>query len=138
MFLNSRKEYPYSMELTDKYISEIRKQLYSLTDADDFLKELNNDLSYFIQDNPECSMDDIIEQFGSPEDVAKEILDSSPDFVPAKLASQNRRKWVIIAVLCIVLIVAAIYTTVLSTQTQSRATDVITVYEDEPASENSN
>lgn len=132
------KEYPYSMELTDKYISEIRKQLYSLTDADDFLKELNNDLSYFIQDNPECSMDDIIEQFGSPEDVAKEILDSSPDFVPAKLASQNRRKWVIIAVLCIVLIVAAIYTTVLSTQTQSRATDVITVYEDEPASENSN
>lgn len=132
------KEYPYSMELTDKYISEIRKQLYSLTDADDFLKELNNDLSYFIQDNPECSMDDIIEQFGSPEDVAKEILDSSPDFVPAKPASQNRRKWVIIAVLCIVLIVAAIYTTVLSTQTQSRATDVITVYEDEPASENSN
>lgn len=126
------------MELTDKYISEIRKQLYSLTDADDFLKELNNDLVYFIQDNPGCSMDDIIEQFGSPEDVAKEILDSSPDFVPAKLASQNRRKWVIIAVLCIVLIVAAIYTTVLSTQTQSRATDVITVYEDVPASENSN
>lgn len=83
-------------------------------------------------------MDDIIEQFGSPEDVAKEILDSSPDFVPVKLASRNRRKWIIIAVLCIVLIIAAIYTAVISMQTQSKATDVITVYEDEPDSENSN
>lgn len=118
------------MHIVDIYLNEVKRELFKLTPADDFLNELKNNLLDFTDDNPDCSMDDLIEQFGKPEDLAREFLDSAIDCSPKAISKKNKKKKIIIIVLCIALIIAAIYCIRLSMQTQSKATDVITIYEE--------
>lgn len=118
------------MQIIDIYMNEVKKELYKLAPADDFLNELKNNLLDFSEDNPNCSMDDLIEQFGKPEDLAREFLDSTLVCSPKMIAKKSKKKKIIIILLCIALIFAAIYCIRLSMQTQSKATDVITIYEE--------
>lgn len=118
------------MQVIDIYMNEVKKELYRLTPADDFLNELRNNLIDFSEDNPNCSMDDLIEQFGEPEEIAKEFLDSTFTYTPKMIAKRSKRKKTIIVLLCITLLIATIYCIRLSIQTQSKATDVITIYEE--------
>lgn len=123
------------MQVIDIYMNEVKKELYKLTPAEDFLNELRNNLLDFSEDNPNCSLDDLIEQFGKPEEIAKEFLDNTSTYTPKAIAKRNKRKKIIISLLCILLIIAVVYCIRLSMQTQSKATDVITIYE-ESISEN--
>lgn len=123
------------MQVIDIYMNEVKKELYKLTPAEDFLNELKNNLLDFSEDNPNCSLDDLIEQFGKPEEIAKEFLDNTSTYTPKAIAKRNKRKKIIISLLCILLIIAVVYCIRLSMQTQSKATDVITIYE-ESISEN--
>ena len=123
------------MQVIDIYMNEVKKELYKLTPSEDFLNELKNNLLDFSEDNPNCSLDDLIEQFGKPEEIAKEFLDNTSTYTPKAIAKRNKRKKIIISLLCILLIIAVVYCIRLSMQTQSKATDVITIYE-ESISEN--
>lgn len=123
------------MQIIDIYMNEVKRELYKLAPADDFLNELKNNLLDFSEDNPNCSMDDLIEQFGKPEDLARDFLDNAFDCSPKSIAKKNKKKKMVIILLCIALIIAAIYCIRLSMQTQSKATDVITIYK-ESVSEN--
>lgn len=117
------------MKVIDMYISRVKKEIYKLTPAENFLNELKNNLLDFSEDNPDCSMDDLVDQFGEPEELAREFLDTVPDFSPKEIARKGRTKKAVIVLLCIVLTAAATYCIGISMQTQSKATDVITIYE---------
>ena len=67
---------------------------------------------------------------GMPEDIAKEFLDNTVTYTPKIIAKKRKRKKIIIVLLCVTLIIVAIYCIILSMQTQSMATDVITIYEE--------
>lgn len=118
------------MQIIDIYINEVKKEIYKLSPADDFLNELKNNLIEYSEDNPNCTMNDLIEQFGAPEDIAKEFLDNTPAYTPKIIAKKRKRKKIIIVLLCTTLLIAVIYCIMLSIQTQSKATDVITIYEE--------
>ena len=118
------------MQIIDIYINEVKKEIYKLSPADDFLNELKNNLIEYSEDNPNCTMNDLIEQFGAPEDIAKEFLDNTPVYTPKIIAKKRKRKKIIIVLLCVALLIAAVYCIMLSIQTQSKATDVITIYEE--------
>ncbi len=123
------------MQVIDIYIDKVKKELYKLAPADAFLKELEDNLIDYSRDNPNCSMDDLIEQFGRPEELAKEFLENTVDYSPKIIARKNKKKKVIIALLCIALVAVVAYCVIISMQTQSKGSDVIIIY-DESAPEN--
>ncbi len=123
------------MQVIDIYIDKVKKELYKLAPADAFLKELEDNLIDYSRDNPNCSMDDLIEQFGRPEELAKEFLENTVDYSPKIIARKNKKKKVIIALLCIALVAVVAYCIIISMQTQSKGSDVIIIY-DESAPEN--
>ncbi len=123
------------MQVIDIYIDKVKKELYKLAPADAFLKELEDNLIDYSRDNPNCSMDDLIEQFGRPEELAKEFLENTVDYSPKIIARKNKNKKVIIALLCIALVAVVAYCIIISMQTQSKGSDVIIIY-DESAPEN--
>lgn len=116
-------------------MNKVKKEIYNLSPADEFLAELKNNLMEYSEDHPNYTMDELIEQFGTPEDIAKEFLDNTLAYAPKTIAKKGKRKKIIIALLSAALIIAAIYCIGLSMQTQSKATDVITIYE-EPVPQN--
>lgn len=118
------------MQIIDIYMNKVKKEIYELSPADDFLNELKSNLIEYSEDNPNCTMDDLIEQFGTPEDIAKEFLDNTLAYTPQIIAKKRKRKKIIIVLLCVTLLIATIYCIRLSIQTQSKATDVITIYEE--------
>lgn len=123
------------MQVIDIYIDKVKKELYKLAPADAFLKELEDNLIDYSRDNPNCSMDDLIEQFGRPEELAKEFLENTVDYSPKIIARKNKKKKIIIALLCIALVAVVAYCIIISMQTQSKGSDVIIIY-DESAPEN--
>lgn len=121
------------MKIIEVYINDVKKELYNLVPADDFLSELKNNLLDFIKDNPDSSMDDLVEQFGKPEELAKEFLDNTSVCSPKAIAEKNSKKRVLIIILGILLAGVIAYSIMLSMQTQSKATDVMIIYEKQSA-----
>lgn len=67
---------PLKDELNE-YISNIRKQLVcNAADKKRLLSDLTFNIDEFIEDHPESSINDIIEHFGTPEDIAGGYLSS--------------------------------------------------------------
>lgn len=80
------------MQIIDIYIGKVKKEIYKLSPADDFLNELKSNLIEYSEDNPNCTMDDLIEQFGMPEDIAKEFLDNTVTYTPKIIAKKKKKK----------------------------------------------
>lgn len=116
-------------EAIERYLDRIRKEIYNLTPVDQFIDTLRQDLYEYEESNPECTEEDLESEFGLPEEIAKEFLDSQDAIQPRAIAKKNRRKNVIIAILIILAVAAGWYIYDLSQQQQTMATDVIVIYE---------
>lgn len=114
----------------DLYIHQVKKELYRLAPADAFLVALRESLHDYADHNPNCTLEDLIHQFGSPQETAREFLDSMEDIPPKAKARKKRFRWVITAVLAVLLVAAIAHCIDLSRQEQSMATDIIETYED--------
>lgn len=93
--------------------------------------DLKNSLSDFLEENPDCAMEDITEHFGEPEQFADEYILAMDDAERRKLV--NHSKWikrvVLIGVVAVVLIVSATMIGVIQWNAEHKAT----YYEDEIA-----
>lgn len=79
-----------------------------------FIKEFKNRISEFIEDNPNCSMDDIIENFGTTNDIVSGFSNNENYF--KEKAKKNLIIAVtisIIATVVIIVLVLAIYFTII-------------------------
>lgn len=112
------------------YIRQVKKELYRLAPADAFLASLRESLHDYADYNPNCTLEDLIQQFGSPEETAREFLDSTDNIPPKKKARKKQFRWIITTALAVLLIAAIAYCIDLSRQEQSMAADIIEIYED--------
>ncbi len=88
------------------YYSEISKSIVcSKKQKKEFLSQLIGDVNYYLSENPEASVQEIKNCFGSSEDIAKSFV-SGYDSVDIK-KKLSIKKAVIIAVIIMVLIYAA-------------------------------
>ncbi|MEE1320830.1 MAG: DUF6120 family protein [Acutalibacteraceae bacterium] len=88
------------------YYSEISKSIVcSKKQKKEFLSQLIGDVNYYLSENPEASVQEIKNCFGSSEDIAKSFV-SEYDSVDIK-KKLSIKKAVIIAVIIMVLIYAA-------------------------------
>ncbi|MGF6376974.1 putative membrane protein [Clostridiales Family XIII bacterium PM5-7] len=115
--------------IIEEYVKMVKQQINNLTSTDDFIEALYNDLSEYTENNPNCTLEEIIDTFGRPEDIAKDFLSEVEELNLRKIAKAKRRRGVIIAGLIVLLILGGIYLADILSQTQTMATDVITVYE---------
>lgn len=107
----------------------VKEQICNLTSMDDFIQSLYNDLFEYVENNPECTLEEIIDTFGNPEDIAREFLLEAEDFKPNRIAKVKKRRGIIIAGLIILLVLGGIYIIKIHGHTQADATDVIVIYE---------
>lgn len=113
----------------DIYIEKVRHELYSLAPSEDFLKALRETLSDYAELNPDCTLEDLIDQFGPPEMVAKDFLGDTKELLPSKVAKRNRKRTLIIGILVVLLAAVLFYCIALSQQTQSKGVLELNVQE---------
>ena len=147
-------------EVVDNYIKMIKKEISSIYSADEFLSSMREYLDDYCDEHPGCTTEDLEEEFGTPEEIANEFLESKNVsnsgrikklrnsrrliaiiavvlvvvlIAKIKKLKNSRRLIAIIAVVLVVVLIAVIafYRDVLSQSTQAKATDVIVIYPEE-------
>lgn len=121
-----------SKSIIEKYLSEVKENIYKLDKADGFINEIRSSLTDYVEHNPDCSFDELVEQFGDPEDIAREFLDSYDYSSPKEISKKTRRHKILITLLIIVLIALVAFCLDMARHTQAKATDVVTIYEEVP------
>ena len=90
-----------------EYIKSVKKQIVCPTaESRQMLRELQANVSDFVQENPDADMVQIVEQFGKPEEIAKAyIADAEPQNIKKAI---NIRKLLIAAIVASLLIFTSI------------------------------
>lgn len=122
--------------IIEEYLNEVKENIYSPEKTDRFIDEIRSSLTDYVENNPDCDFEDLVNQFGTPEDVAREDLDSYAYSSPKEISKKNRRRRILIIILIALLAALAAYCIDISKQTQGKATDVVTIYEEVPADNN--
>ena len=75
-----------------------------------FLCDLEQDIRDYEHSNPECTLQDLIDNFGEPELIAKQQIElmSEEDFL--RISKKRKRYFVAVIILCIVCIAPVSYT----------------------------
>ena len=63
-------------EVVDNYIKMIKKEISSIYSADEFLSSMREYLDDYCDEHPGCTTEDLEEEFGTPEEIANEFLES--------------------------------------------------------------
>ena len=63
-------------EAVERYLNRITQEIYNLAPVDQFINTLRQDLYEYEENHPDCSEDDLEAEFGLPEEIAKEFLES--------------------------------------------------------------
>lgn len=122
--------------IIEEYLNEVKENIYRLEKNDKFIDEIRSSLTDYVENNPDCDFEDLVNQFGSPEDVAREYLDSYAYSSPKEISKKNRKRRILIIILAVLLAALVAYCIDISMHTQGRATDVVTIYEEVPADNN--
>ena len=122
-------------EIVSEYLKKVKKELSGLCPADEFLSSMREYLDDYCDEHSDCTLEDLEREFGTPEEVANEFLESQNVSKSGKIKKlkKSRRLIAIMAVVLVIVLVAVIvfYRDVLSQSTQAKATDVIVVEPEE-------
>ena len=118
-------------EVVDTYIKMIKKEISSIYSADEFLSSMREYLDDYCDEHPGCTTEDLEEEFGTPEEIASEFLESKnvSNSGRIKKLRKSRRLIAIIAVILVIVLIAVIafYRDVLNQSTQSMAGEVLVI-----------
>lgn len=119
-------------QIIEQYLQQIKIAIYRLADADDFIDGLRQQLYDYAETRTLLSISDLIQEFGAPEEVAADFLETLPALKPKKVAKVKKWNWlktVIILVLATIVIGEIVHLNDIKKHKQVMATDVITIYE---------
>ncbi len=96
--------------IIEEYLDMVRKKIHKAEDADRFIDFLREDLEGYCDSNPGCTEEDLIREFGSPEEVAKNYINDNLKVDPTKLSKTKVKRTILIVLLAIVLVFAIVKT----------------------------
>lgn len=96
--------------IIEGYLDMIRKKIHKAGNADQFIDFLREDLQDFCDNNPGCTEEDLIKEFGKPEDVARSYINDNIKVDPKEVAKCKKKKTALIIVLALILIAILTYT----------------------------
>ena len=122
-------------KVVDTYIKMIKKEISSIYSADEFLSSMREYLDDYCDEHPGCTTEDLEEEFGTPEEIASEFLDSK-EIVETedikKLTTRKRLITIVVIALAVILIYLVMHYRDVSGQIQGGASDVLIVEPSEP------
>lgn len=116
-------------EVIELYLQEIRNAIHNIVPCETFIEGLRQELQDALNSSGNCTLEELISQFGNPEALAKEFLEDTEELQPKKIAKSKRKRNIIIAALIVVLVASLSYLYVIHSRDQAKATDVIIIEE---------
>ncbi len=116
----------------EQYLHQIETAIYHLAESDDFIDGLRQQLYDYAEAHTTLSISTLVKEFGTPEEVAADFLETRSALKPKKVAKSRQRGWIktiIILILAVIVIGEILHLRDLRSQKQAMATDVITIYE---------
>ena len=90
--------------IADKYLNNVQKALHHLIPDEPYLSDLRSNLEEYVQQFPDCTYEDLVSQFGSPENVAQDFIDTiKPDSIPHRVKRKKRNMLFLIILLGIII-----------------------------------
>lgn len=117
--LNKLKSQGYVIESRQEISSDNRVRIYYAI-TQDGLEYVEN----FVSDFPSCNYSDIVDQFGQPELVARDFIESSDSSIPKEIARKKKHLKTLIVLLTTAILACIIYTVLISSQQQVMSDDV--------------
>lgn len=102
---------PDLMEQIGKYLKQ-KRQASTLPrkQTDVMSKELLDDIMSFVAENPNATMDDIVNDFGTPEEYENQLYENESDHEVEKIKQRIKfRKIILIAAILMVTIIGIVY-----------------------------
>ncbi len=96
--------------IIEGYLDMVRKKIHNAGDTDRFIDFLREDLEEYCDSNPGCTEEDLIREFGSPEEVARNYINDTVKIDPKKVSQTRIRRIILIAILSVILIIAIVKT----------------------------
>ncbi len=115
--------------LIEQYLDKIKAQICKISDIDEFINALRQDLYDYKESHPDCTEEDLESEFGTPEDIAEDYLQGHPFLQPKKVMRGKRIRNIIIAILAVALIAGGFVFSDFLSQRQVKATQVIVIEE---------
>ena len=118
-----------------KYYRELRHFLPgNRAEKDRYIQFLSENVAIYCDENPQATLDDLCQEFGSPENITETFMDDYVDteFIP----QQRKRKWILhlitaVVVITAIVIVSATAVTYVKHKEMREGRAVITITEDE-------
>lgn len=117
-------------EIIELYLQDIRKAIHNIVPCETFLEGLRQELQEALNTSENCTLEELVSQFGDPESVAQEFLEDAEELQPKKIAKSKRKRNIIIAVLIVVLVASLGYLYVIHSHDQAKAAETIEIIEE--------
>lgn len=92
--------------IVEKYLQEVQDNIHNLVKSEKFIDSLRESIYEFVDGKDDITLEDLIAEFGTPEDIADDYLSDEPDFEPSKLDKSDRKRKLIIGAIIIGIIAA--------------------------------
>lgn len=114
----------------DIYLQEIYKKLHiSDKEKKAFLRYLKSDIYQFREDNPNITMADIYERFGTPDEVAENYYESiDTEDIQKKLSNKRLNRSAILLAVFLIAVIAVIWILLAVTYEEAELIDTTTDY----------
>lgn len=122
-------------DVIEKYIHNVKKELYHLVPSAEYIADLRSNLEEYVQQFENCTYQQLIEQFGAPEDVAAEFISIHKPNGPKEQAKFRRRKLLFITLIVALFLLLSFVIFTSSRDRQAFYSDVVTETEEEVITE---
>lgn len=114
----------------DIYLQEIYRKLHiSDEEKKAFLRYLKSDIYQFREDNPNITMADIYERFGTPDEVAENYYESiDTEDIQKKLSNKRLNRSAILLAVFLIAVIAVIWILLAVTYEEAELIDTTTDY----------
>ncbi|MFR1723296.1 hypothetical protein [Emergencia timonensis] len=117
-------------EVIELYLQEIRNAIHNIVPCETFIEGLRQELQDALNSSGDCTLEELISQFGNPETLAKEFLEETEEFQPKKIAKSKRKRNIIIGALIVILVASLGYLYVIHSHTQAKPVQTIETIEE--------
>ena len=117
-------------EIIEQYLLDIRKAIHNIVPCETFLEGLRQELQEALNTSENCTLEELVSQFGNPESVAQEFLEDAEELQPKKIAKSKRKRNIIIGALIVILVASLGYLYIIHSHDQAKAVQTIETIEE--------
>lgn len=113
-------------DIVEEYMNNVKKGLYNLVSSEEYLNDLQQNLEEYVQQFSNCTYQQLVEQFGEPEEVAAEYIGAKKPNGPREMAKSRKKVIILVAIIIALVLVLVVFVYTTSRDRQAFFTDTVT------------